>query len=572
MIKILGACKRMPNSIIKVAVGEKEGDILLKNGRILDVRSGEIYNSDILIYKDKIAAIGKGYRAKKEIDLDNLLISPGLIEGHIHIESSMMSPRYFGEAVIRQGTTTVIADPHEIANVLGLKGIEFMLEDSEQLPVDIFFMAPSCVPATDMETSGARLNADDLILLRDNPRILGLAEVMNFPGVYLGIEEVLNKIELFDIVDGHAPLLSGKPLNAYIAAGIYSDHECSLKKEAEEKLRLGMHIMIREGSAAKNLDELVGLVTDKNWPFFSLVSDDRHPSTLLNEGHINSLIKKAYNKGLSLINAVRLATINTAKYFRLFDRGEIIPGKLADLTVMDESLTVHYVIKSGEVVVREGQIVKDITHPTNRQIGEINSIVDPSHLKIKQESGKIKVIVAHDSSLITDIMTVTPTIKDGEVISDTKRDILKISVWERHHGTGNVGVGFIHGFGLKDGAIASSVAHDSHNILCVGVKDEDIIFAVKRIVELGGGLVVVAQGRVLSEIALPISGLMCDLAVDELSKLEVQLNDATKKLGCKMSNPFMTLSFMALPVIPHLKITDKGLVDVNKFCFTSLWN
>ena len=572
MIKILGACKSMPNSIIKVAVGEKEGDILLKNGRILDVRSGEIYNSDILIYKDKIAAIGKGYRAKKEIDLDNLLISPGLIEGHIHIESSMMSPRYFGEAVIRQGTTTVIADPHEIANVLGLKGIEFMLEDSEQLPVDVFFMAPSCVPATDMETSGARLNADDLILLRDNPRILGLAEVMNFPGVYLGIEEVLNKIELFDIVDGHAPLLSGKQLNAYIAAGIYSDHECSLKKEAEEKLRLGMHIMIREGSAAKNLDELVGLVTDKNWPFFSLVSDDRHPSTLLNEGHINSLIKRACNKGLSLINAVRLATINTAKYFRLFDRGEIVPGKLADLIVIDESLNVHHVIKSGEVVVREGEIIKDITHPSNRQIGEINSVVDPSHLKIKQESGKIKVIVAHDSSLITDIMTVTPTIKDGEVISDTKRDILKISVWERHHGTGNVGVGFIHGFGLKDGAIASSVAHDSHNILCVGVKDEDIIFAVKRIVEIGGGLVVVAQGRVLSEIALPIAGLMCDLAVDELSKLEVQLNNATKKLGCKMSNPFMTLSFMALPVIPHLKITDKGLVDVNKFCFTSLWN
>ncbi len=559
------------NSIINVAIGEKEADLLLKNCRIIDLRSAEIYQADIAIHKDKIAAIGRGYRAKEEIDIKGLLVSPGFIEGHIHIESTMMSPKRFCEAVIKHGTTTVIADPHEIANVLGLKGIEFMLKDSKNPLLDIFFMAPSCVPATNMETSGASIGLKELEELRHNPRILGLAEMMNFPGVYLGLDEVLNKIRLFDVVDGHAPLLSGKRLNAYIASGIYSDHECSNLEEAKEKLRLGMHIMIREGSAAKNLDDLIELVNEQNWPFFSLVSDDRHPTTILNDGHIDGLVKKAYKKGLSLINSLRIATLNTARYFRLYDRGEIVPGKLADLVVLDEGLNIAYVIKSGKIVVRDRQIIPSLSIKSNRTLGEINLLFDKNQLKIKKQTGLIKVIVAYENSLITDSIKFSPLIKGDYVVSNPEQDILKICVVERHHKTGNIGVGFVRGFGLKRGAIASSVSHDSHNIVCVGVEDDDMAMAINRIKELGGGLVVVCN-KILAEIALPIAGLMCDLEIEELSKLEQQINDATRSLGCKMSNPFMTLSFMALPVIPHLKITDKGLVDVDRFNFTSLWD
>ncbi len=558
-------------SLISVAIGEKEADLLLKNCRIIDLRSAEIYQADIAIHKDKIAAIGRGYRAKEEIDIKGLLVSPGFIEGHIHIESTMMSPKRFCEAVIKHGTTTVIADPHEIANVLGLKGIEFMLKDSKNPLLDIFFMAPSCVPATNMETSGASIGLKELEELRHNPRILGLAEMMNFPGVYLGLDEVLNKIRLFDVVDGHAPLLSGKRLNAYIASGIYSDHECSNLEEAKEKLRLGMHIMIREGSAAKNLDDLIELVNEQNWPFFSLVSDDRHPTTILNDGHIDGLVKKAYKKGLSLINSLRIATLNTARYFRLYDRGEIVPGKLADLVVLDEGLNIAYVIKSGKIVVRDRQIIPSLSIKSNRTLGEINLLFDKNQLKIKKQTGLIKVIVAYENSLITDSIKFSPLIKGDYVVSNPEQDILKICVVERHHKTGNIGVGFVRGFGLKRGAIASSVSHDSHNIVCVGVEDDDMAMAINRIKELGGGLVVVCN-KILAEIALPIAGLMCDLEIEELSKLEQQINDATRSLGCKMSNPFMTLSFMALPVIPHLKITDKGLVDVDRFNFTSLWD
>ncbi len=558
-------------SVIKAALAQKHGDLLLKNGRILDVRSGEIYTSDISIYNDKIAGIGDGYRADQEIDLNGMLVLPGFIEGHIHIESSMMSPSRFCEAVIKNGTTTVIADPHEIANVLGIRGIEFMLEDSANLPIDIFFMAPSCVPATDMETSGAKISKDGLKILKNKDRIIGLAEMMNFPGVYLGVPEVLEKIELFELTDGHAPLLSGKALNAYIASGIYSDHECSTLEEAREKLRLGMHIMIREGSAAKNLDKLTGLVNDSNWPFFSLVSDDRHPSTILSEGHIDSLIKKSVNNGVSLTNAVRMATINTARYFRLYDRGEIVPGKLADLVIADDQLNIQMVIKSGEVVVKNREILADISCPRDRKAGNINVRIDKAKLKVPAREGRIKVIVAGDKSLITDVKVSSPLIKDGLVISDTTRDILKISVWERHKGTGNTGVGFAHGFGLKKGAIAGSVAHDSHNIVCVGVTDEETVLAVKHIQETGGGLVVVQGDSILAEISLPIAGLMCDMPLNRLASLEKELNNSTQQLGCKMSNPFMTLSFMALPVIPHLKITDKGIVDVDKFSFTDIW-
>ena len=557
--------------LIDVAAGRRKADLILRNGRIVDVFSGEIITDDVVIHGDRIAAIGSGYEAEEVVDVSGKFVMPGFIEGHIHIESSMLSPRRFAEAVSRLGTTTVIADPHEIANVLGLEGIKFMIDDSEGLPVDIFFMAPSCVPATNMETSGAVLTADDLRKLKDEPRVLGLAEMMNFPGVVLGLPDVLEKLAVFDLKDGHAPLLSGKDLNAYIAAGIYSDHECENPEEALEKLRRGVHVMVREGTGARNLDALIGIVNENNWAFLSLVSDDRHPGTIVDEGHLNYLIRRAMDKGVSLVNSVRMATINTARYFRLHDRGGIAPGKIADIVVAEELPDVLHVIKSGRFVLRDGKPVVNVDVPESRRIGRVE--VEPSAEKIvvRPSGGKMRVIVAHEGSLITDVMLAEPKIEGDVVVSDPDRDILKISVWERHRGTGNVGVGFVHGFGLKKGAIAGSVAHDSHNIIAVGVDDSDIVAAVKHIAEMGGGLAVVADGKVIASLPLPIAGLMSDEPIERVAAMERRLNEAAGELGSPMKAPFMTLSFMALPVIPHLKLTDKGLVDVDKFDFVGLF-
>ncbi len=557
--------------LIDVAAGRRKADLILRNGRIVDVFSGEIITDDVVIHGDRIAAIGSGYEAVEVVDVSGKFVMPGFIEGHIHIESSMLSPRRFAEAVSKLGTTTVIADPHEIANVLGLEGIKFMIDDSEGLPVDIFFMAPSCVPATNMETSGAVLTADDLIKLKDEPRVLGLAEMMNFPGVVLGLPDVLEKLAAFDLKDGHAPLLSGKDLNAYIAAGIYSDHECENPEEALEKLRRGVHVMVREGTGARNLDALIGIVNENNWAFLSLVSDDRHPGTIVDEGHLNYLIRRAMDKGVSLVNSVRMATINTARYFRLHDRGGIAPGKIADIVVAEELPDVLHVIKSGRFVLRDGKPVVSVDVPESRRIGRVE--VEPSVEKIvvRPSGGKMRVIVAHEGSLITDVMLAEPKIEGDVVVSDPDRDILKVSVWERHRGTGNVGVGFVHGFGLKKGAIAGSVAHDSHNIIAVGVDDSDIVAAVKHIAEMGGGLAVVSDGKVIASLPLPIAGLMSDEPIERVAAMERRLNEAAGELGSPMKAPFMTLSFMALPVIPHLKLTDKGLVDVDKFDFVGLF-
>lgn len=557
--------------LIDVAAGRRKADLILRNGRIVDVFSGEIITDDVVIHGDRIAAIGSGYEAVEVVDVSGKFVMPGFIEGHIHIESSMLSPRRFAEAVSRLGTTTVIADPHEIANVLGLEGIKFMIDDSEGLPVDIFFMAPSCVPATNMETSGAVLTADDLIKLKDEPRVLGLAEMMNFPGVVLGLPDVLEKLAAFDLKDGHAPLLSGKDLNAYIAAGIYSDHECENPEEALEKLRRGVHVMVREGTGARNLDALIGIVNENNWAFLSLVSDDRHPGTIVDEGHLNYLIRRAMDKGVSLVNSVRMATINTARYFRLHDRGGIAPGKIADIVVAEELPDVLHVIKSGRFVLRDGKPVVNVDVPESRRIGRVE--VEPSVEKIvvRPSGGKMRVIVAQEGSLITDVMLAEPKIEGDVVVSDPDRDILKVSVWERHRGTGNVGVGFVHGFGLKKGAIAGSVAHDSHNIIAVGVDDSDIVAAVKHIAEMGGGLAVVSDGKVIASLPLPIAGLMSDEPIERVAAMERRLNEAAGELGSPMKAPFMTLSFMALPVIPHLKLTDKGLVDVDKFDFVGLF-
>lgn len=546
--------------IIDVADGREKADLVLRNVRHINVRSGEIEETDIVIADGKIAAIGNGYEGVEEFDASGLYAAPGFIEGHIHIESSMMTPPYFAKAVVMRGTTTVIADPHEIANILGVDGIKFMIESSKGLPVDIFFMAPSCVPATRLETSGAEIGADDLRKLKNMERMIGLAEMMNFPGAYMNVPQVVEKLGIFEIQDGHAPLLRGKHLNAYISGGIYSDHECTELEEAREKLRLGMHIMIREGTLAKNLDALLPLVTPENWPFFSFVSDDRHPSTILEEGHLDGIIRKSLDLGLDLITAIRLVTINTARYFRLFDRDEIVPGKKADVVLFDEKVKVKHVIKDGRWVVKFGVLQGEFEGGKYEISGKVDVNPNIEVLRIPAKGKKIRVIKIIENSLITKETIFEAKIENGDVISDVDSDVLKISVWERHKSTGNVGVGFVNGFGMHDGAIASTVAHDSHNIVALGVNEVDIVFAVTRLKEIGGGMVVVRAGRVIAELPLPVAGLMADIDVEPISTLEKALNESYRSLGGKLKNPFMQLSFLALPVIPELKITDLGLI------------
>ncbi len=546
--------------LIDVAAGREVADLIIKDVNLIDVRSGEVRRTDIVIYGDRIAAVGQGYSGKSVIDGAGLYAAPGFIEGHIHIESSMMTPAYFAHAVARHGTTTVIADPHEIANVLGIEGVRFMIEDSKNLPVDIFFTAPSCVPATNLETSGAAIGREELLRLKDMERVIGLGEMMNYPGVYLNLPDVIEKLGIFEIQDGHAPMLTGKNLNAYVAAGIYSDHECTSLDEAREKLELGMHIMIREGTSERNLDELLPLVNNNNWPFFSFVSDDRHPSTIEEEGHLDGIIRKAMDSGLDLVTAIRLATINTARYFRLFDRGEIVPGKKADVVLLDEDLRVKMVLKDGKVVVRDGMVLSETPLPEARILGSINIEPDIERLKVRARGNKIRVIKIIEGNLTTDEEIHPAKIMENLAVSDPENDVLKLTVWERHRGTGNVGIGFVRGFGMKSGALASTVAHDSHNVIAVGVSDEDIFFAVKRLKELGGGLIVVENQRELASLPLPIAGLMTDTPVDKLADLEKELNKSYRRLGGTLKNPFMQLSFLALPVIPKLKLTDYGQI------------
>ncbi len=546
--------------VIDVAAGREKADLILRNVRHINVRTGEIEETDIVIADGKVAAVGKGYEGVEEYDFSGLYAAPGFIEGHIHIESSMMTPPYFAEAIVKHGTTTVIADPHEIANVLGIDGIKFMIESSKNLPVDIFFIAPSCVPATNLETSGAKITVNDLKKLKNMERVIGLAEMMNFPGIYLNVPEVVDKLGIFEVQDGHAPLLRGKNLNAYISGGIYSDHECTEIEEAREKLRLGMQIMIREGTLAKNLEALLPLVTHENWPFFSFVSDDRHPSTIIREGHLDGILRKSLSLGLDLVTAVRLVTINTARYFRLFDRGEIVPGKKADIVLFNDNIEVKHVIKNGRWVVKSG-ILQGKTDKCEYEAGSsVNVEPDLNRLKIHARGDRMRVIKIVENSLLTEEIELRAKIEDGLVVSDVVNDILKISVWERHKGTGNVGVGFVNGFGMREGAIASTVAHDSHNIVALGVNDEDIVFAVKRLKEIGGGMVVVRDQKVIAELPLPVAGLMANKDVESISNLESALNKCYRTLGGTLRNPFMQLSFLALPVIPELKITDFGLV------------
>ena len=559
---------------IAVARGEEPADLFLKNAQLVNVLSGEIHPADIAIYDGQVVGLGD-YSARRVVDLGGKFVCPGFMDAHVHLESSMVQPSEFARAVVPQGTTAVVCDPHEIANVLGLAGVHYILDASEGSPLQVYVMAPSCVPATHMETSGAELTAADIEELWGYERVLGLAEMMNFPGVLFREPTVLEKIEIAGDrpIDGHAPGLSGLDLNAYIAAGVRSDHECTTLEEALEKLRRGMHIMIREGTTARNLHALLPLVTPGNVHLCHFCTDDRHPYTLLGEGHMDDIVRKAIAWGLDPVMAIQMATINTAEYFGLHNLGAIAPGYRADLLVLDgpsgqslETVRVAQVYAAGELVAEGGSFLPS-TAALPRVPIQPSVHVDVSRLDFSLPAGEgpARVIGVVPEQVVTEDLHLEPTTEDGLVVPDPSRDLLKMAVVERHHGTGNVGLGLVKGVGLKRGAIASSVAHDSHNIVVIGTADDEMRAAVAAIAEMGGGQVVVASGEVQAACPLPIAGLMSDRPLQEVRDEVAALTEATHSLGCTLPDPLMTMSFLALPVIPTLKLTDKGLVDVGQF-------
>ncbi len=563
-------------NMIRVARGLKEPDLLLKGGRVINVFTHEIIRADVALYDGIIAGIGR-YEGSRTINVKGCYISPGFIDAHMHLESTMLCPAELAKAVVRHGTTAIMADPHEIANVMGSEGIRFLLDATAGLPVDIYFLLPSCVPATGLETSGAVLNADDLKPFRRHRRVIGLAEMMNYPGVLNGNDEVLEKLIAFrgSIRDGHAPLLSGRDLNAYIAAGIRSDHECSEFKEAEEKLRLGMHIMIRQGTLAKNLKALLPLVNNYNISHFSLVTDDLHPHDLLEKGHLDYLVDLATEEGMDPVKAIGMVTYNSARYFGLEEIGAVAPGYKADLLVLSslKPIRVRSVVKDGRIVFDEDRLpVKTRSRIKTEKMGAINiRPFDKKALAVRSAGKRIRVIGLIADQILTKQLVVEPYEKDGDVVPDTKRDILKLAVVERHKRSGRIGLGFVNGFGLKKGALASSVSHDSHNIIAVGCSDEDIFRAVKAIEEMDGGMVAVGNGEVLSRLPLPVAGLISDSPLDEVASNWTELRRVSHELGSVQPEPFMVLSFLALPVIPELRLTDQGLVDVNIFEHVSVF-
>jgi adenine deaminase len=562
---------------IKASPGAKEADILFINARIINVFSGEIVSGSLAVTGGVIAGFG-AYPARQVIDLKGRFISPGFIDPHVHIESSMASVTGFSRAVLPHGTTSVVADPHEIANVMGREGLEYMLKSGENQPVGIYYTLPSCVPATEMETAGARLSAGDIRGLIADERIVALGEMMNFPGVLSKDPEVLNKIESSIAhrkpVDGHAPGLSGPELNAYIAAGISSDHECTTAGEALEKLSSGMHIMIREGTSAKNLLDLLPIVNAKNFHRIMWCTDDRHPCDLIEKGHIDSIVRDSIRHGLDPVTAIRMATINPASYFGLNHRGAIAPGKDADLLVFSDisDPVIEEVYSKGIKAAENGEVDDSVIWPEETDVASsMNVKKGEVDLSIPAGSGALLVIEVVPGQILTRKYTCRAKVANGMAVQDISQDILKIAVIERHKGTGNIGKGFVKGFNLKKGAIASSVAHDSHNIIVAGTNDTDMKAASDAVIKMGGGLAASCDGKICSALSLPVAGLMSNEPVEKICEKMKSLISAAHYLGSSLDDPYMTLSFLALPVIPELKITDKGLVDVGRFRIVSLF-
>jgi adenine deaminase len=561
--------------LIAAARGEIEVDLLLEGAEIANTLSGEVYRADVAIHRGRIAGFCCTI-ARNVLELQGSVIAPGFIDGHVHLESAMVTIPEYARAVVPKGTTSVVMDPHEIANVLGLEGILYMMDSSRKVPLNVYLTLSSCVPATHLETSGAELNADDLAELMGHERVLGLAEVMNYPGVINRDPEVLKKIRLAagKRVDGHAPQLRGSDLAAYIAAGITSDHECITVAEAREKLRQGMYIMIREGSAAKNLLDLLPLVTPKNARQFLFVSDDRHPADILQQGHLDFMLKAAVAEGLDPILALQIASLNPAQYFGLRDLGAIAPGYRADLAVLEdlEGFAVKMVLKDGQPVAEEGVLTAPLPKAAAFTLHAMR--VAPLHASsfdILAQSGRARVIGVVPDQVITRSLVLLPKVAGGMVVADTERDLLKIAVVERHRASGNVGLGLVQGFGLQEGAIVTSVAHDSHNLVVVGTDSEEMLTAVTAVRGIGGGLIVVAGGRIKACLALPVAGLLSQMYMRDVAEKIEETIEAARELGCRLNDPFMTLSFLSRSVIPELKLTDRGLVDVRKFAHVPLF-
>jgi len=565
-------------SLIDVAAGRMPADLVLQNGRIIDVVSGQIITGDLAIHGGMIAGIGE-YSGKNSIHVDGRYIAPGFIDCHLHIESSFLTPSQFARVAVPRGTTTVIADPHEIANVLGVDGIRFMHQNSLQVPFDVFFTVPSCVPATHLENAGAEITIEDITTFLDEEWIVGLGEMMNFPGVISGDETVLKKLlaarNSGKVIDGHAPGVSGKELCAYISAGITSDHECTLLSEAREKLDLGMFIMIREGSLARNMDELLPLVNEHTCRNIAFVSDDIHADDLLERGYIDFFLRKAVNRGIDPITAVRMITLSPSERFKLTDRGALVPGRKADIVILEDMTVfdVHTVMKEGVVIFQDGNVTfnVDTLSPSEVQNSINLKVPDEDDLKVPWYDKPARIIQIVPDQIVTEMIEETLSRSGDVAVSDKDRDIIKIAVFERHRGTGNIGIGFVRGFGLKEGAIASTVAHDSHNLVVIGANDDDMLTSLQHVIEIGGGQVVVNGGTVLSSLSLPVAGLMSERCAEDVAKSSAKNIDSAKKLGCVLDNPFMALSFLSLPVIPRLKLTDKGLVDVELFDVVSLY-
>ncbi|MBL8746392.1 MAG: adenine deaminase [Phycisphaerae bacterium] len=579
--------------LLAVARSDAPADLALANARIINVFSGEIITGTILIHQRRIAAVlsgGEPYRSLRTADCAGSFVAPGFIDAHMHVESTMMPPSEFVTLASPHGTTGVVLDPHEIANVLGIPGIRALMDNARGVPLHCMFAASSCVPSCHLETSGARLEAADLAPLFDDDRVVALAEMMNFPGAALGDPGVLAKINLGltrRIVDGHAPGLTGRWLQAYAGAGISSDHECTRIDEAREKLRAGIRIFIRQGSAARNLEALLPLITDATRSRFCFCTDDRHPADLKIEGHIDHVVRLAIAGGLDPVAAITIGSFNTAQHYRQRDRGAVAPGYFADLIVFDDlkAPRPRQVYFEGALVAEHGNYLPIPSNPAQAAKKFPASAVRlPPNLTEAsfrvpapkdahthpQAPPRIRVIGMDPHQLVTEHLTMDASVKDGAIVPDIGRDLLKMAVIERHKGGGNIGLGFVKGFGLKRGAIASTVGHDAHNLAIVSTNDADMLAAARALSQAGGGQCAVVDGRVLSLLPLPIAGLMSDQPSETLIKQQHALHEATRTLGCPHADPFMPLSFMPLPVIPQLKLSDLGLVDVEKFALVGL--
>lgn len=582
---------------IQVARGELPADLVLRNANLVNVCSGETYVADVAIADGRVVGIhelygtnsAESYHGQVERDLQGRWLAPGLIDGHMHIESTMLVLPEFARIVVPRGVTTVMLDPHEFANVMGIEGIRYVLESGRDLPLSTYILLSSCVPASSYESPYRVLTADDLLPLLADERVLGLAEMMNMPGVLQGDEQVIAKIEATVrrglVVDGHAPGLNGHDLNAYVASGIMSDHECTTIEEARQRLRLGMWLMIREGSAAQNLDMLLPLVQELHPPRVFFVTDDRDPIDLTTRGHMDSIVRRAIERGLNPIEAIRLASYNTAQYFRLYHRGAIAPGFVADMVVLDDLATfkVESVYKDGMLVARDGAVLVDIASAavggieTDMAMHEVEATktihigaFTTQDVRIAGKAGLVEVIGINKGQITTAHLREEAPLRNGEIVADPERDLLKLIVVERHHASRRVGLGLVKGFGLKKGAIASSVAHDAHNLVIAGTTDSDIVQAVHVLQEMGGGFACVVDGEVRARVPLPLGGLVSPLPATELVQQLRRLDEVAAELGCTLEHPCMTLSFLSLSVIPALKLTDQGLVDVEMFALIPL--